>query len=143
MWSIVKSKVFIWTQFLFWNFLNFITVLIFSTGLCANGLLLFCIAPLIHWICKNFCFTQNRLDYPKMANNSNINDKIFIIKCWSAFLAGTSSFKSLFLYAYTNFCGLKHLKPDCFSCQLTKVNFWVPMKDMCHLSYKCRYYYNY
>ena len=61
--------------------------------------------------------------------------KFYIIKCWSAFLVDISSFKSLFLYAYTNFCGLKHLKPDCFSCQLTKVNFWVPMKDMCHLSY--------
>ena len=80
MWSIVTSKVFICTKILFWNFLNFIDILIFSTGLCVNGLLLFCIVPLIYWICKNFCFTQNRLNCPKMANNSNINVQILYDK---------------------------------------------------------------
>ena len=30
-------KVFICTKFLFWNFLNFIDILIFSTGLCVKG----------------------------------------------------------------------------------------------------------
>ena len=54
--------------------------------------------------------------------------KLYIIKCCQAFLAVISSCKSHFLYAYSYFCGLKHLKPDCFSCQLTKINFWVPMQ---------------
>ena len=54
--------------------------------------------------------------------------KFYIIKCCQAFLAVTSPFKSQFSYAYSYFCGLKHSKSHCFSCQLTKINFGVPMQ---------------
>ena len=54
--------------------------------------------------------------------------KFYIIKCCQAFLAVKLPFKSHCLYAYSYFCGLKHSNPDCFSCQFTKINFWVPMQ---------------
>ena len=46
------SKGFICTKILLWNFFNSIDTFIFSTGLYVNWTLLFCIAHLIHWICK-------------------------------------------------------------------------------------------
>ena len=69
--------------------------------------------------------------------------KFYKIKCCQAFLAVTSSFKSYFLYAYSNFCDIKHLKPYFFSCQLTMINFGVPMQKYVLLSYKCQCCYNY
>ena len=54
--------------------------------------------------------------------------KFYIIKCCQAFLAVTSSFKIHCLNTYSYFCGLKYWKLHCFSCQLTKINFGVPMQ---------------
>ena len=54
--------------------------------------------------------------------------KFYIIKCYQAFLAVTLPFRSHCFYAYSYFCGLKHSKSHCFSCQLTKINFGVPMQ---------------
>ena len=54
--------------------------------------------------------------------------KLYIIRCCQAFLAVKLPFKSHCLYAYSYFCGLKHSNPACFSCQLTKIYFWVPMQ---------------
>ena len=54
--------------------------------------------------------------------------KFYIIKCYQAFLAVTLPFRSHCLYAYSYFCGLKHSKSHCFSCQLTKINFGVPIQ---------------
>ena len=51
------SKGFICTKILLWNFLNSIDTFIFSTGLYVNWTLLFCIALLIHWICKKIWHT--------------------------------------------------------------------------------------
>ena len=57
--------------------------------------------------------------------------KFYIIKYCQAFLAVKLPFKSHCLYAYSYFCGLKHSNPDCFSCQFTKINFWVPNAKVC------------
>ena len=69
--------------------------------------------------------------------------KFYLIKCCQAFLGVISSFRSHYLYAYSYFCGLKHSKSHSFSCPITKINFGVPMQNMCHLSYACQCCYNY
>ena len=140
MWSIVTSKVFICTKILLWNFLNSIDIFIFSRGLYVNGTLLFCIAALIYWISKKIDIHKMAWIVPKWPTIPINMSKFYIIKCCQAFLAVTSSFKSHCLYAYSYFCGLKQ---DCFSCQLTKFNFWVPMQRYVSLCYKCQCCYNY
>ena len=35
---------------------------------------------------------------------------------------------------YSYFCGLEHSKSHCFSCQLTKINFGVPIQIICYPS---------
>ena len=94
----------------------------FITGLHFNGNLLFCIAPLIYWICKLFWYVQKWPTIPIYMS------KFYIIKCCQAFLGVISSFRSHCLYAYSYFCGLKHSEPGCFLSQLTKINFWVPVQ---------------
>ena len=46
----------------------------------------------------------------------------------------TLSFKSHCFYAYSYFCGLKHSKSHCFSCQFTKMSFEVPMQKYVSLA---------
>ena len=130
--SIIASKVFISTKILLWNFLNSIDTFIFSTGLYVNWTLHFYIALLIHWICK-----KNDIHKTDWIVQKWPTIPVYIIKCCEAFLAVTLPFKSHCLYAYSYFCGLKHSNPDCFSCQFTKINFWVPMQRYVSLFYKC------
>ena len=61
--------------------------------------------------------------------------KIYISMCCQVFWVVKLLFESKLWYAYSHFCSLKHSKSDCFSCQNTRVNFWVPIpcKDMCYL----------
>ena len=100
----------------------------FSRWLHVNGTLLFCIAPLIYWICKKNDIHKMAWIVQKLPTIPINMSKFYIIKCCQAFLAVISSFKSHCLYAYSYFCGLKHSKSHCFSCQLTKINFGVPMQ---------------
>ena len=69
--------------------------------------------------------------------------KFYIIKCCQAFLAIASSFKSHCLCTYSYFCGLKYSKLHCFSCQLTKINFGVPMQKYVSLILTCQFSYTY
>ena len=62
--------------------------------------------------------------------------KFYQIECCKAFLAVTSYFKSNFLYSYYYFCGLRHSKSHSFSCQLTKINFGVPIQKYVSLILK-------
>ena len=47
------------------------------------------------------------------------------------------------LIQFTYFCDIKHSKSDCFSCQNTEVNFWVPMQRyvLLILKWQCCYTY--
>ena len=90
-----------------------------------------CFSVLLLWIIEfvNF-FDIHKMGsivqkWPKIPIHTS---KFYVIKCSQAFLAVESSFKSHCLYAYSYFCGLKHSKSHCFSCQLTKINFGVPIQ---------------
>ena len=70
----------------------------------------------IHWINQNWlAILQDR-------------PKINISICCQAFWVVKSLFDNKFWHTYSHFCGLEHSKSDCFSCQNTEVNFWVPMQ---------------
>lgn len=127
-WSIVTSKVFICIKILQSNFLNSIDILIFSRGLYFNGTFLFCIAPLIIEFVNFLNIHKMGWIVKKWSTIPIFVSKFYIIKFSRAFLAIKSSFKDHCLYAYSYFCGLKHSKSHCFSCQLTKINFWAPMQ---------------
>jgi hypothetical protein len=128
MWSIVTPKVFICFIKNLWNFLNSIDIYFSVDDFMLMGLYF---SVLLLW----FIEFVKKIDIHKMAwivqkwPTIPINmSKFYIIKCRQAFLAITSYFKSHCLYAFSYFCGLKYWKLHCFSCQLTKINFGVPMQ---------------
>ena len=128
MWSIVTSKVFICTKILLWNFLNPINIF-FSVE---NFILMeLCFSVLLIWFIefvKNFAIHKMGWIIQKWPTIPIHLHKFYMIKCCRAFLSVTLSFKSHCLYAYSYFCGSKHSKSHCFSCQLTKINFGLPMQ---------------
>ena len=128
MWSIVISKDFKCTKILFLNFLSPINIFILVEDfilmrLCSSVLLLWFIE-----FVKFFDIHKMGWIVQKWPTIPIHMSKFHIIKCCQAFSAVTLSFKSHYLYAYSYFCGLKHSKSHCFSCQLTKINFGVPMQ---------------
>ena len=126
--SIIAAKVFISTKILLWNFLNSIDTFIFSKDFMLIGL---CFFVLLLWIIefvKKLDIHKMDWIFQKWPTITMYILKLYIIRCCQAFLAVKLPFKSHCLYAYSYFCGLKHSNPACFSCQLTKIYFWVPMQ---------------
>ena len=94
-----------------------------------NWNLLFCIALLIFWIWKNFWTVQNALNLPKLAkNHTRWVQNLFHYMLPSILSCKTFIWEQVLLW-FTYFYDIKHSKSDCFSCQNTEVNFWVPMQN--------------
>ena len=125
----------IFTKILMWNFLNSIDIFICSRGLYSMALYF---SVLILWFIefvKKFHLHRMGWIVQKWPTIPIYMSKFYTIKCCQAFLDDTLSLKSHCLYGYSYFCGLEHSKSHCFSCQLTKINFGVPIQIMCYLFY--------
>ena len=135
MWSIVTSKVFIQQNFVAELFEFYLHI---HFSLQDIILMVICCFVLLLWFSEfvNF-FDMHKMDWiiQKWPRIPIYMSKFYTIKCCQAFLDDTLSFKSHCLYGYSYFCGLEHSKSHCFSCQLTKINFGVPIQIMCYLFY--------
>ena len=73
------------------------------------------------------------INFDKLSLNLKVY-KIYNSICCQAFWVVKYLFESKLWYAYSYFCGLKHSKSHCFLCQLTKINFGVPMQKWVSLT---------
>ena len=128
MWSIVTSQVFICIKTFLRNFLNLMRYSFSVEDFMLMGL---CFSVLPLWFIELVkIFDMHKMGWivQKWLTISTHMSKFYVSKCCQAFLAVKSPFKGNFLYAYSCFCALTDSKSHCFSCQLTKINFGVPMQ---------------
>ena len=133
----VSAKVFIGNKILFWNFLNTIVIPNFRTGLCVNGNLIFCIAPLNYWIWKNFikCTELNKIGYQSY---------MISLKSISAYAAKHFELLNHYLRAcfydlIPTFLASNTLNQTYFHAQIPRSFFGFQCIDMCYLSYNANF----